>query len=57
MELTASTVMTGEVGLRIDRNPDFFELIKLRGKSKVFIAEENQNIISSLCVSLQNVYL
>jgi ribosomal protein S18 acetylase RimI-like enzyme len=57
IELTASTGMEGEIALRIDRNPDFFKLLDLRGETKVFIAEENQKIIGSLCVSLQYVYI
>ena len=49
--------MMGETGLRIDRNPDFFALLKLRGDSQVFIALEEEKIIGSLCVSLEQVYL
>ncbi|PWT76277.1 MAG: hypothetical protein C5B59_06980 [Bacteroidetes bacterium] len=57
IELTASTGMTGETSLRIDRNPDFFKLLNKRGESKVLIALDENKIIGCLCVSLQQVYL
>ncbi len=57
IELTAATGMMGETALRIDRNPDFFKLLDKRGESRVFIALDNNRIIGSLCVSLQQVYL
>ena len=57
IELTADAGMAGEIALRIDRNPDFFKLLELRGDSLVYVAEEHQKIIGSLCVSLQNVYI
>lgn len=57
IELTASTGMMGETALRIDRNPDFFRLLNMRGESKVFVALDGDTIIGSLCVSLQEVYI
>lgn len=57
IELTASTGMMGETPLRIDRKPDFFSLLKLRGETKVFIALDDDTIIGSLCVTLQQVYV
>jgi len=57
IELTSSTGMTGETYLRIDRKPDFFKLLDKRGESKVFIAQDENTIIGSLCVSVQQVYL
>jgi ribosomal protein S18 acetylase RimI-like enzyme len=57
IELTASAGMAGEISLRIDRKPDFFSLLNMRGESKVFIALEDDRIIGSLCVSLQQVYI
>ncbi len=57
LELTASTGMAGETGIRIDRKPDFFGLLKLRGNSRVFIALDEDSIIGSLCVTLQQVYV
>ncbi len=57
IQLTASSAMAGDVGLRIDRYPDFFSLLKMRGDTKVFVAEENDEIIGAICVSLQKVYV
>src|SRR5665213_1087492 len=57
IELTAASGMTGETSLRIDRKPDFFKLLNMRGDSKVFVAVDGNTIIGSLCVSLHQVYL
>ena len=55
--LTAATGMAGSIGLRIDRKPDFFKLLELRGDTKVFVALDEDRIIGCLCVSLQQVYV
>jgi len=55
--LTASTGMMGETALRIDRKPDFFRLLKMRGETKVFIALDGDTVIGSLCVTMQQVYV
>jgi len=55
--LTSSSGMEGEIALRIDREPDFFSLLRQRGKTRVFVAEENKTIIGSICVSLQEIYV
>ncbi len=57
IELTAASGMAGEISLRIDRKPDFFSLLNMRGETKVFVALEDDKIIGSLCVSLQQVYV
>ena len=57
LELTSSTGMAGKMALRIDRHPNFFALNKLRGKTKVYIAIENDVIVGSICVSDQKVYI
>jgi GNAT superfamily N-acetyltransferase len=49
--------MMGKTSIRIDRHPDFFKLLSLRGESKVFIAEVNDLIIGCICVSMQHVYI
>jgi len=49
LRLTELTPMLGEIGIRIDRKPDFFKLLNLLGNSIVIIAEENGEIIG--CVS------
>lgn len=57
LELTASSGMQGETSLLIDRKPDFFGLLNMRGESKVFVALDGNTIIGSLCVSSQQVYV
>ena len=57
LELTSASGMTGEIALRIDRHPDFFQLLKLRGESKVFVAVDGSSIVGSLAVSEQQVFL
>lgn len=57
IQLTATSAMAGDIGLRIDRKPDFFSLLKMRGDTKVFVAEENDTIIGCICVSHQNIYV
>lgn len=57
IQLTATSAMAGDVGLRIDRKPDFFSLLKMRGDTKVIVAEENDRIIGCISVSLQKVYV
>ena len=57
IRLTAATGMAGSIGLRIDRKPDFFKLLELRGDTKVFVALDEDRIIGCLCVSLQQVYV
>ncbi len=57
IELTAASSMAGEISLRIDRKPDFFSLLKMRGETKVFVALDGNTIIGALCSTLQQVYL
>lgn len=57
IELTAATGMDGEIALRIDRKPDFFKLLSMRGESKVLLALDDNNIIGSFSASLQQVYI
>lgn len=57
IDLTAASAMAGEIALRIDRQPDFFRLLDMRGESKVFVALEGDTIIGCVCVSLQRVYV
>ncbi len=55
--LTAASGMAGDIALRIDRYPDFFRLLDMRGESRVFVAEDNGIIIGSICTSRQAVYV
>ena len=57
MTLTSATGMMGEASLRIERRPDFFRLLHMRGESKVFVALDGCLIIGSLSVSTQKVYV
>ncbi len=57
IELTSSSGMQGEISLRIDRKPDFFKLLAMRGSSRVFVALDENVIVGSICVSQQEVYV
>ncbi len=57
INLTAAAGMTGDIALRIDRKPDFFKLLEMRGETRVFVALDDDKIVGSLCVSLQQVYV
>jgi len=51
LQLTSMTPMKGRISLRIDRNPDFFSLLSKRGRSEVFVAEKNGNLVGCFSVS------
>ena len=53
LHLTRSTGMSGKMGLRIDRYPNFFQLNKLRGPTRVYVAEEDHEIVGAISVSDQ----
>ncbi|MCX6225537.1 MAG: GNAT family N-acetyltransferase [Bacteroidia bacterium] len=55
IDLTSITPMKGKIPTRIDRNPDFFRLLELRGSSFVIIAELNGKIIGSYSASASTV--
>jgi len=57
IELTSASGMAGDIALRIDRKPDFFKLLKMRGESKVFVALDGDQIVGSVCVSQEDVYV
>ncbi|OFX52963.1 MAG: hypothetical protein A2066_20715 [Bacteroidetes bacterium GWB2_41_8] len=57
IELTSASGMTGDIALRIDRKPDFFKLLNMRGESKVFVALDGDRIVGSICVSQEEVYV
>lgn len=52
LDLTRATPMPGAIGLRIDREPDFFRLQALRGKGRVLVQEECGEIQG--CISLSH---
>ena len=57
LNLTRMTPMAGTISLRIDREPDFFALLRLRGKSKVFVAVRGRQIIGCVSVALRTAYV
>lgn len=57
IELTQQSPMQGIISLRIDRNPDFFGLLGLRGANTVFVATQNDQIIGSFSDSIKKVWL
>ncbi len=57
IDLTAASGMKGDISLRIDRQPNFFKLLEMRGKSVVFVAVDEGVIIGCICVSHQEVYV
>lgn len=57
IELAASGGMEGTTSLRIDRNPDFFALLNMRGDSTVFVALDGSDIVGSLSASIQQVFI
>jgi predicted N-acetyltransferase YhbS len=57
LALTRITPMAGTISLRIDRDPDFFALLRLRGTSKVFVATHGRQVIGCLSVALRTAYL
>jgi GNAT superfamily N-acetyltransferase len=48
LNLTTASAMDGSISIRIDRNPDYFALLKLRGEYFVLVAEENGKIIGTI---------
>jgi acetyltransferase (GNAT) family protein len=57
LALTRITPMAGTISLRIDRDPDFFALLRLRGRSKVFVAARGPEVIGCLSAALRTAYL
>ena len=57
LALTRTTPMAGTIALRIDRDPDFFALLRMRGESVVFVAERGGEIVGSISAALRTVYI
>jgi hypothetical protein len=57
VELTSITPMKGNISLRIDRRPDFFRLLEMRGKSIVLVAASENTIIGSVSAAATEVFL
>jgi len=58
LALTRLTPMAGTIALRIDRDPDFFALLRHRGKdAAVFVAEKDGAIIGCVSVAFLEAYV
>src|SRR5712675_1161982 len=57
LSLTSQNAMEGTISLRIDRNPDFFSLLRERGSSITYVAEHNHKIIGCFSCSESRVYI
>jgi hypothetical protein len=55
LNLTSLLPMEGRISIRIDRNPDFFQLLNLRGPGKLFVAENEGKIIGCFSASMMNI--
>ncbi len=57
LALTRATPMDGTISLRIDRDPDFFALLRLRGPSRVFVAARGREVVGCISAALRTVYV
>ncbi len=57
LALTRATPMAGTISLRIDRDPDFFALLRLRGEGKVFVAARGREVVGCISAAMRTVYV
>lgn len=57
LALTRATPMGGRIALRIDRDPDFFALLRARGDAVVYVATHNQDVIGCLSAAIHSSYV
>lgn len=57
LKLTKACPMEGLIKLRIDRNPDYFSLLELKGEYLLFVAEENNQIIGAVAFIEKIAYI
>jgi hypothetical protein len=57
VDLVSLSPMKGNISIRIDRNPDFFRLLELRGTSFVIVAEWKNKLIGSYSASAVKVFI
>lgn len=57
LRLTKRTPMRGVIALRIDRDPDFFGLLRMRGPGKVFVAVVAHHIVGCISVAYESVFI
>lgn len=57
LALTRATPMAGTIPLRIDRDPDFFALLRMRGAGKVLVAVSGQEVVGCISGAMRVVYV
>ncbi len=57
LALTKVTPMGGTIALRIDRDPDFFALLRMRGESVVYVAVRGREVIGCISAALRTAYI
>ena len=57
LALTRATPMAGTISMRIDREPDFFALLRLRGKGKVFLAAREREVVGCISAAIRTAYV
>jgi hypothetical protein len=57
LALTRAAPMAGTISIRIDREPDFFALLRLRGNGKVFAAVRAGEIVGCFSAAIRTVYV
>ncbi len=57
LALTRATPMGGRIALRIDREPDFFALLRARGDAVVYVATHDQEVIGCLSAAIHTSYV
>ncbi len=57
LALTRATPMSGRIALRIDRDPDFFALLRLRGESQVYVAVHGNEVVGCISAALRPAYI
>jgi Acetyltransferase (GNAT) family len=57
LALLRTTPMLGALALRIDRDPDFFHLLELRGDGAVFVARADSTIVGCVSTAFQQVFI
>jgi ribosomal protein S18 acetylase RimI-like enzyme len=57
LALTKVTPMGGTIALRIDRDPDFFALLRMRGESVVYVAVRGREVVGCISAALRTAYI
>ena len=57
LALTRATPMDGRIALRIDREPDFFALLRRRGEAIVFVATCEGRVIGCVSAAIHEAYV